>query len=310
MIPKLLPLLLFYTCIAMGKNPNDNSPPWESHDLTDDLRTRAGGSFIRLSEGVTHYELAGPDTGEPVILVHGSMLPLWTWDRQTAVLAKAGYRVLRYDHYGRGYSDRPAVDYSIGLYIQQLHELADSLRIRKPFTLVGISFGCIILAVYAAEYPSDVNRMVFDAPPVDPLNCPGKVIAKSGLGALLISRQLEKQVGGGIRQTLKERGMPDNYADLFIEQATIRGYRRSLISFFRTIAVLDFRPQYRRTGQKIRDIMLVWGDHDKTVRKAQVKAFLKEIPHAKYHVIKGAGHLVPFEATEEFNALLLKFLRP
>lgn len=150
--------------------------------------------------------------------------------------------------------------------------------------------------------------MVFVAPAVDPFNELSKLIATSSIGTALVKSQLKKQVEGRIRKTLHERGMPDLYADMFIEQASIKGFQGSLISFFHNAAVADYRPYYRKTGETVSNIMLIWGDNDKTVRKGQIRAFNKAIPKAQVNVLKGIGHLVPFEATEQFNELLLSFL--
>jgi pimeloyl-ACP methyl ester carboxylesterase len=298
---------LFIMVVLMDCKPGADSPSWEVTDLTDAFRQNAGGNFAPLSLGMTHYEIMGPDTGRVVVLVHGSTLPMWTWDRQMEILADAGFRVLRYDHFGRGYSERPDADYTIDLYRNQLHELLGFLKINKPFALVGISFGCAIIANYAATYPDPADRMVFTAPAVDPFNEVTRLIATSSIGAAFVKNQLKKQVEGRVRQTLRERGMPDTYADMFIEQASIKGFQRSLISFFHNAAIADYRPYYKKTGETVKNIMLIWGDNDKTVRKGQIHAFNEAIPNAKVHVLKGIGHLAPFEATEQFNVLLISF---
>jgi pimeloyl-ACP methyl ester carboxylesterase len=295
--------LLFASC----KSPGD-TPPWEVNSLTSQLRARAGGGYAVLSRGVTHYELLGPDTGRVVVLVHGSFLPMWTWDRQVSVLADAGFRVLRYDEFGRGYSDRPQTDYNIELYCDQLGQLLDTLKLKKPVSLVGISFGCAIIATYASLHPGNVDKMIFSAPVVDPLNAFAKMLTKSGIGTATIKNQLRRQLREGIHSTLLARGMPDRYADLFIEQASIKGFQRSAISFFHNAALTDYRPFYRITGTHVHNIMLIWGNLDKTVRKKNVETFEKAIPQARVEILDGIGHLAPFEATERFNALLLDFL--
>ena len=296
-------LFLFASC----KSPND-TPPWEVNTLTSQLRARAGGSYAVLGSGITHYELQGPDTGRVVVLVHGSFLPMWTWDRQISVLADAGFRVLRYDEFGRGYSDRPQTDYNIGLYCDQLGQIIDALKLRKPVSLVGISFGCAVIATYASLHPEDIDRMVFSAPLVDPLNAFARILTKSGIGTATIKNQLRRQLREGIHSTLLARGMPDRYADLFIEQASIKGFQRSAISFFHNAALADYRPFYRNTGIHVHNIMLIWGSLDKTVRKNNVETFERVIPRARVEILDGIGHLAPFEATEKFNALLLDFL--
>lgn len=304
-----LVLLAALACLSVACKSTGDFPPWEVNDLDDHLRTQAGGSYAALPMGMTHYELLGPDTGRTVVLVHGSTLPQWTWDRQVTVLADAGFRVLRYDHFGRGYSDRPVANYGIDLYCDQLGRLLDTLGIRKPVSLVGISFGCAIIAAYASRHPDRVDRMIFAAPVVDPLGDAAKLLTKSSVGATFVRRQLKKQVEGDIRSTLRSRGLPDRYADLFLEQASIKGFQRSLISFFRNAAVVDYRPYYRKTGEAISRIMLIWGDDDKTVRKSQVREFEEAIPAAQVVVLKGIGHMAPFEATEEFNELIVTFLK-
>ena len=46
---------------------------------------------VQLSDGMTAYELAGPDAGPLVLLVHGGTIPMWTWDCQMAALHGAGF---------------------------------------------------------------------------------------------------------------------------------------------------------------------------------------------------------------------------
>ena len=56
----------------------DNFPGRETVQLTDDLRYKRGYSFVRLTNGMTHYELSGPENGQVVVLVHGASLsPIW-----------------------------------------------------------------------------------------------------------------------------------------------------------------------------------------------------------------------------------------
>ena len=79
----------------------------ESDTLNDQTRTGVAGSFVRLPHGTVHYQLAGPERGRTVVLVHGFSVPYYIWDPTYDELVKKGFRVLRYDLYGRGYSDRP-----------------------------------------------------------------------------------------------------------------------------------------------------------------------------------------------------------
>ena len=42
-----------------------------------------------------------------MVLIHGISIPMWTWDEVVPPLVQAGFRVLRYDAFGRGESDYP-----------------------------------------------------------------------------------------------------------------------------------------------------------------------------------------------------------
>src|SRR6478736_8344365 len=77
----------------------------EKYELNDFVRGTASGKFIKLKHGFVHYELAGPEDGELVVLVHGAGSGYYAWNKNYQAIADAGYRVLRYDLYGRGLSD-------------------------------------------------------------------------------------------------------------------------------------------------------------------------------------------------------------
>ena len=67
----------------------------ENKVLDEATQQRLGGSYIRLSTGVTHYELDGPKDDHIVVLIHGATIPMWIWDPQVESLTKAGFeRVL------------------------------------------------------------------------------------------------------------------------------------------------------------------------------------------------------------------------
>jgi len=100
-----------------------------------------------LSNGKTHYQLEGPENGDLVFLIHGGREPAWTWDEVVPHLHGAGYRTLRYDMFGRGYSDRPWDGlYDQAFFERQATELLEALDITQPIHIVGYSFGAAIAA--------------------------------------------------------------------------------------------------------------------------------------------------------------------
>jgi hypothetical protein len=109
----------------------------ETRELNDTTRKGAGGSFIALPDGVTHYELCGDENGIPVVLTPGFLAPYFIFDHTFDFLVRNGFRVLRYDLFGRGFSDRPAVPYGIELFVHQLRDLLDAMGFRQVDLLDG-----------------------------------------------------------------------------------------------------------------------------------------------------------------------------
>ena len=119
--------------------------------LNDAARAEAPGSFAALSHGQIHYRLEGPENGPLVVLVHGFSTPNFIYQQNVEALNAAGFRTLRFDHYGRGWSDRPSTKYDIDFYDTALVELLAHVGIDEPFGLVGLSMGGPIVAEFTAR---------------------------------------------------------------------------------------------------------------------------------------------------------------
>ncbi|KAF8308824.1 alpha/beta-hydrolase [Clavulina sp. PMI_390] len=115
--------------------------------------------YAILPYGRTKYSISGPDDGRKVILIHGGDVPSIIFkDIQNRLIA-AGFRVLTYDLYGRGYSDAPYTDLTLPVYITQLALLMQYIGWDKA-RIVGISLGGAIAAGFAAQFPYLVDSDV------------------------------------------------------------------------------------------------------------------------------------------------------
>src|SRR5579864_8273884 len=52
----------------------------ERLELDEAARTSAPGRFAKLTDGFTHYELAGPEGGRAIVLAAGFSVPYYIWD--------------------------------------------------------------------------------------------------------------------------------------------------------------------------------------------------------------------------------------
>ncbi|MEP6494062.1 MAG: alpha/beta fold hydrolase [bacterium] len=302
-IVALLVLLLVAGCGAyyLARNP-------ERSTLDDAARAAAPGKFARLSGGVTHYEVSGPDSGRVVVLVHGFSVPYYIWDSTAVALARAGYRVLRYDEYGRGWSDRPNVDYTADVYDRQLSELLDSLGIVDRIDLAGVSMGGWVTATFTRRHARRVRSLTLVDPVAGTSASSPSMFNYPILGqALWQSLAVPKMADGQSGDFVEPSRFP-GWADRYRVQTRFRGFGRALLSTRRAIAGMTTDTLYAAVAATGVPVLLVWGMKDATVpfeRNAGVRAV---IPAAEFHAIEGAGHLPILEKAALTDSLILSFL--
>ena len=301
----VLPIALIAACIAAAysmRNP-------ERADLDSAARQGVPGKFVTLGDGVTHYDVAGPDTGQRVMLVHGFSVPAYIWDSTVTALTGAGFRVARYDTYGRGWSDRPDVPYDAALFDRQLAALLDSAGMRAPVHVVGLSMGGWVSATFAGRHPGRVRSLTL----VDPI-----ASRRDALPAPLRAPLL----GPALWQTLAVPGMAEgqsgdfheparfpDWADRYRVQMRYRGFGRALRSTITALAAADVPEVYRRVGRQQTPVLLVWGREDRVVPFALSDSVRRWIPRAEFRPVQGAGHLPQFERAAVVNPIVVAFLR-
>ena len=179
-----------------------------------------------------------PRAGGPrplVVLLHGGSIPMWSWDRQVPVLTRGGFRVLRYDMFGRGQSASPPARYDRKLFRGQLLELIDALAIERPVGLVGFSFGGAIAADFAAQHSEQVELLGLIAPLVqyDAGNAVVRAARLPFLGPPFLRFVALKKMVARASQLWGDSPGTEHYAELFKRQIGREGFDRPLLSFMR-----------------------------------------------------------------------------
>src|SRR5262245_54983236 len=282
----------------------------EHRELNESARAQMSGQFTKLSDGYTHYELGGPADGRVVVLAAGFSVPYYIWDPTFAALTAKGFRVLRYDYYGRGYSDRPAIPFDDDMYVRQLAELLDAAKITASIDLAGISFGGGLITSFADKYPDRVRSLVYfdpsirrpyqlslveDLPPV-----------WNYLTALLDERYWAEVQFGDFLHPIR---FPD-WAERYRDQMQYKGFRRARLSEIVSNTGVDQTDQLKRVGQHPRPVLVVWGKQDTTVPFEESEWLLKSLPQGRLVAIEDSGHLPQWEQPDQTHQELLKFLRP
>jgi len=278
--------------------------------VSDPSRTLSDAfDFVRLSDGLCHYRVDGPSVGPVILLIHGATVSAWEFDRLAPFLTSAGYRALRADLFGHGYSDRPRVKYGLDLFVRQLSELLDSLEIKEPVHLLGHSLGAAIGACMAGRQPGRFQSLVLAAPllsytdnakVVRLLECPliGDLLIRAYVLPMLVRRR-----------TRRYRDIEDGrFVGKFKSQLRKPGFGRALLSLVRNGALRDQSECYGALNGRAHPVLLLRGAEDTIVTLRQIEVIRDLVPRTIYRDLAGAGHAFLLINPEEIAPILIDFL--
>lgn len=259
-----------------------------------------------------HYEDHG--SGQPVVLIHGYPLDGSSWEKQTAALLEAGYRVITYDRRGFGKSSKPTTGYDYDTFAADLHAVIQAIDLYDA-VLVGFSMGTGEVARYLANHGSArVAKAVF-------------------LGSLepflLQTEDNPEGLPASTFEPLLEAVKADRYSFFteffknFFNTDQFLGNRLSpealeankqvafASSAFASVAaqptwLTDFRQDVARIDVPS---LIVHGTADRILPiEHTARRFAKALPAAQFHEIHGAPHGLLWTHAQEVNRILLAFL--
>jgi pimeloyl-ACP methyl ester carboxylesterase len=279
---------------------------------------REGGAhqFVPLSEGVTHYELTGPEDGPSIILIHGASGPMGVWDATAPALATAGFRVLRFDLYGRGLSDRPPLSrYALDTYARQTTELAERVGLRWPVHLVGSSMGAMVSTEIARAAPDKVRALSFVGPAGFPLQVSplARLMNIQGVGEYLMKSAGDSSLSEHHRRYFFR---PERFTALqgrFERQLQVKGSKQAILATFRNVPLQDYLEGYAALGGLQKPVQIIWGREDRAFpyeHHTKLLALLGQgAPTPEFIGIEATGHLPQVEAADTVTAALVAFCR-
>ena len=103
-----------------------------------------------------HYLVAGK--GDPIVLLHGYAQTSRMWLPLMKELS-VNHTVIAPDLRGFGESSMPQGGYTKAVMAQDVHALTSSLRLGR-IAVVGHDIGLMVAYAYAAQYPTEVDRIV------------------------------------------------------------------------------------------------------------------------------------------------------
>jgi pimeloyl-ACP methyl ester carboxylesterase len=282
----------------------------EKKVLDDQVRSTLSGEFVKIPAGNVHYEIAGPQNAPVVVFIHGFSVPYYIWDNTFDNLAQSGFQVLRYDLFGRGYSDRPEAEYNLNFYVDQLKQLIKTLKIEKPIHIVGLSYGGPIAAAYVNQNPDIVRTLTLIDPQIAPvstmdifpMNIP--LVGEYVTGVYIVPFMLPHTQSEDFYR-------PDRFPDWeeqYHLQMQYKGFKRAILSSIRNTVNIDAASEYSAVGQRNIPILLIWGRDDQVISATEIDIVRELIPRVEFYTIDNAGHLPHYEQPDIVNPILADFL--
>lgn len=258
-----------------------------------------------------YYEDRG--TGRPVVLVHGWPLNGGSWERQSAALLSAGYRVVTYDRRGFGRSSAPNGGYDFDTLAKDTYQLVEALDLQNA-ALMGFSMG----GGEVARYMSNYNQ--------------GRITKAGFISSIAPALRKDGQNPEGVDSTVFE-GIKANIEEDrfdFLQSFFKMFYNQKLLAHsvseaklqadFQVAALSSYQAMLFCVDAWLEDLrgdmkeirvptLVIHGDADQIVPLQASGARLPAlIPSAKLHVVKDGPHGLIWTHAAEVSKALLEFL--
>jgi len=280
----------------------------ERNELTDEVRSAAPGKFIDLSQGRVHYALEGPEKSEVIIFIHGGgVTGMEVWRRNLPYFVHKGYRVLAYDLYGRGFTDRPKIEHAPEVFSAQLAELIDSLDLQPPFHLVSMSMGAIIALDYASVHPENVSKLVVIDPAISGEFRTNPLLKLPVVSDVLLTCYWYPRAVKNQRKEFADKALFESYAERLRYFMAFKGYKHANRSTWKNM--LTQNRIDKMNALPLSHMLLIYGDEDPYFRDAQCRKLQSKLPGLETIKIEWAGHMPHLEKPLEVNHAIHSFFR-
>ena len=282
------------------------SNPNYEYVLKDDAfrKTIKTGNFTELTNGFTYYEIENRFNENTLVFIHGFSVSSYIWDKTYNTAKEKGFKVVKLDLYGRGFSDNPDIDYTDELFANQVIELLQELEIKKA-TFLGLSNGGRVISKLADLKPNMIEKLVYVSASSfnSHENNVNKSVSKEEVNAFIKNRYPTISSG-----QLSDFKYPENYPlwdDKYEELLKFKGFARALISTVKNHKNLDL--ENKEISDSNKKVYTIWGDSDSVVIFNDIKGKLnKLLPNRFEYTVPNSGHLPHIENQSDFEKYLFE----
>lgn len=255
--------------------------------------------IARLDGIDLHYREDGTPDGPPVVFANSLGTDLRLWDKVIARLP-GNLRIIRYDKRGHGLSSCPPAPYKMGTLVSDAERLMDHLGLSDT-VFVGLSIGGMIAQGLAVKRMDLVRAMVIS-----------NTAAKIGTPAMWADRIAAVRAGGiaALSDTILERW----FSEPFRETDEFSAWRHMLErqpaeGYIGCSAAIGGTDLITATSTLRLPTLAIAGSEDGSTPPDLVRETADLIPGARFHLIRGAGHLPCVEAPDNYTDTLTGFLK-
>jgi pimeloyl-ACP methyl ester carboxylesterase len=299
----LLALFALSGCksLALGVFDNDPGDLIQKYGDEDSRWMDVGGLNV-------HYKDEGKRDGKAIVLIHGVMASLHTWDAWAEGL-KDEYRVIRLDVPSFGLTGPANFEFNEMTMREFFDEFLGKLNVDK-FSVAGNSLGGYMAWKFAVYAPERIENLVLIDAVGYPHEIPGplkwyttpvlRCIATQMTPRWIFDIGLESTYGDSEKLTEE---VADRCYDLLLRDGN-RPAAREVLMY-----VSSRREEYPEEIAAIKTrTLIMWGDKDVWLPVDDSKKFKKDMPHAEVIVYEGVGHVPMEEAPEKTLRDLRAFL--
>ncbi|MES2513838.1 MAG: alpha/beta hydrolase [Bacteroidota bacterium] len=257
--------------------------------VEQDIKTRFGNAHVLVS---------GPETGEPIVLLHGMNASSTMWYPNIKALSEH-YRVYAIDNFLEpGKSQYIGQASGIEDVVNWYFEIFDQLQLKK-INLVGASRGGWVSVNLALHSPARIKKLIL----LSPAQTFG--ILKPGLGIYSDINYSVNPKRKNLRDFLETMSAHvDSMHQIFINQYYL-ATKKSQID----MNILTMQPFSRRELKKLNmPVCVMIGDMD-IINGAMSLRRAERLAKAKTAIISHAGHFVSMDQPADVNSRILDFLK-
>jgi aminoacrylate hydrolase len=257
------------------------------------------------TQGISlHYELFGESSKPPVMLIAGLGGTGASFGPQIQRFAKDHFVVLP-DHRGTGQSTRAKDGYSIAQHASDMASLIEHLGI-GPTHLVGTSTGGAIAQLMALDHAAHVRSITMSSSYARPDAYTRREFA--------VRRKAVEQFDPKSIFDLYSLFLfsPDfthrqpQYVQDWIDRVAARPPDKEIA--LKRIDMVMAHDALERLGGIAQPTLIICGDHDFCTPLHLSQEMAKAMPHARFEILKGGGHMIHDELGDLYFKIVSDFI--